>query len=57
MIAVSTANNFFHYGTNYNDDIAVRTDSTSFDSFSVKYSTRAKQKSKKPFYTAQAARA
>lgn len=26
MIAVSTANNFFHYGTNYNDDIAVRTD-------------------------------
>lgn len=28
MIAVSTANNFFHYGTNYNDDIAVRTDST-----------------------------
>lgn len=36
MIAVSTANNFFHYGTNYNDDIAVRTDSTSFDSFSVK---------------------
>ena len=37
MIAVSTANNFFHYSlTNYNDDIAVRTDSTSFDSFSVK---------------------
>ena len=23
MIAVSTANNFFHYGTNYNDEIAV----------------------------------
>ena len=38
MIAVSTANNFFHYGTNYNDDIAVRTDSTSFDSFSVSFS-------------------
>ena len=54
MIAVSTANNFFHYGTNYNDDIAVRTDSTSFDSFSVKILDK---KSKKPFYTAQAARA
>ena len=42
MIAVSTANNFFHYGTNYNDDIAVRTDSTSFDSFSVKILDKSK---------------
>ena len=42
MIAVSTANNFFHYGTNYNDDIAVRTDSTSFDSFSVKIFDKSK---------------
>ncbi len=50
MIAVSTANNFFHYGTNYNDDIAVRTDSTSFDSFSVK-NTRQEQtrKARNPF--------
>ena len=43
MIAVSTANNIFHYGlTNYNDDIAVRTDSTSFDSFSVKILDKSK---------------
>lgn len=43
MIAVSTANNFFHYSlTNYNDDIAVRTDSTSFDSFSVKILDKSK---------------
>ena len=42
MIAVSTANNFFHYGTNYNDDIAVRTDSTSFGSFSVKVLDKSK---------------
>lgn len=43
MIAVSTANNFFHYGlTNYNDDIAVRTDSTSFDSLCVKILDKSK---------------
>lgn len=43
VIAVSTANNIFHYGlTNYNDDIAVRTDSTSFDSFSVKILDKSK---------------
>lgn len=43
VIAVSTANNIFHYDlTNYNDDIAVRTDSTSFDSFSVKILDKSK---------------
>ena len=43
VIAVSTANNIFQYGlTNYNDDIAVRTDSTSFDSFSVKILDKSK---------------
>lgn len=43
MIAVSNVKNSFLYSlTNYNDDIAVRTDSTSFGSFSVRILDKSK---------------